>query len=147
MTTRPQSATPAHQHELALTILRVAIGVIFVAHGAQKVFEYTLPGTTGAFAQMGVPLPALTAPAIAFLELIGGAALITGFFTRAAAALLALDMLGALLLVHLKGGFFNPNGIEFPLPLLAARLALALTGAGPYALDHVLRARRTPATP
>ena len=140
MTTR--TPTTAFQHtDLALTILRVVVGIIFIAHGWQKLFIYTLPGTTGAFTQMGVPLPSLTAPAIAFIELIGGAALIVGLGTRIAAALLALNMLGAILLVHLGGGFFNPNGIEFPLALLGASVTLALTGAGAYALD-TLRTRR-----
>lgn len=140
MTTLPtHRVTPLQQTDLALTILRVAIGIIFVAHGYQKLAIYTLPGTTGAFTQMGVPLPTLTAPLIAFLELLGGTALITGLFTRVAAALLALNMLGALALVHLKAGFFNPNGIEFPLALLAASVALVLTGAGAFSLD----ARRT----
>lgn len=141
ITTTARTATTLQRVDLALTILRVIIGVIFVAHGYQKIFMFTLPGTTGAFSQMGVPLPALAAPAITFLELLGGAALIAGLGTRIAASLLALNMLGAIALVHLKAGFFNPNGVEFPLALLAATVALALTGAGAYALDARLNKR------
>ena len=143
MTTR--NATPrthARRTDLGLAVLRVAVGVIFLAHGAQKFFEYTLPGTAGAFTQMGVPFPALAAPAIAAIELVGGAALIAGLFTRAAAALLALDILGALLLVHARAGFFAPNGIEFPLALFAASVALALTGTGRYGLDTLRNDKR-----
>ncbi|GGL08538.1 DoxX family protein [Deinococcus radiotolerans] len=135
MTTHSPTRTTLQRTDLALTMLRVTIGLIFIAHGYQKLAIYTLPGTTGAFTQMGVPLPALMAPLIALSELIGGAALAAGLFTRVAAALLATDMVGALILVHLKAGFFNPDGAEFPLALLAASLTLALTGAGAYALD------------
>ncbi|WP_034342287.1 DoxX family protein [Deinococcus misasensis] len=127
----------AQKTQLALAILRVLIGVIFVAHGYQKFFEYTLPGTTGAFTQMGIPLAGVVAPLVATIELIGGLALIAGLFTRIAAGLLALNMLGALLLVHIKGGFFAPNGIEFPLALIGATVSLALAGAGAFALDDL----------
>lgn len=135
LNTTSVQATTHQRTDLALTLLRVTAGVIFLAHGYQKLGIFGLPGTTEAFTQMGVPLPALTAPLIAFLELLGGAALITGLFTRVAAAFLALDILGALLLVHLGAGFFNPNGIEFPLMLLVTSIALVLTGPGRYALD------------
>lgn len=144
MTTQAASQTrtsaPIQRANIALAFLRILIGVIFIAHGYQKIAIYTLPGTVEAFTGMGAPIPALTAPLIAFIELLGGAALIAGLFTRIAAPLLALDMLGALLLVHVKAGFFNPNGVEFPLALLAATVTLTLTGAGRYALD-ALRTR------
>jgi putative oxidoreductase len=142
MTTRTSTTSAAPDRTaLALALLRVVIGIIFVAHGWQKLFIFTLSGTTGSFTEMGMPLPSLTATAIAFLELLGGAALIAGIGTRIVAALLALDMLGAIVLVHLNAGFFNPNGVEFPLALLAATVALALAGAGEYALDALLRKR------
>lgn len=76
-----------------------------------------------------------------FIELLGGTALLAGLFTRVTATLLALDMLGALFLVHLKAGFFNPDGIEFHLALLASTVALALTDGGQYVLD-TLRNKR-----
>jgi putative oxidoreductase len=98
---------------------------------------------------MGVPLPAISAPLVAGLELVGGVLLLLGLLTRPVALLLAIDMLVAMLLVHLPNGFFLPQGIEFTLILLAGSLALVMTGPGALSLDAVLanrrRARATPA--
>jgi putative oxidoreductase len=121
------------------TILRVVIGVVFFAHGWQKVFDYTIPGTQGAFAQMGVPAAQLVAPGIAFLELVGGAALIVGVLVRIFSVLLALDMLGALFLVHAPAGIFaDKGGYELVLVLAAGAAALAAVGAGRLSVDAVV---------
>jgi len=135
------NAPTTRQMNLGLTILRVVVGAVFIAHGAQKFFVYGLPGTEGAFAHMGIPAPALSAALVAAVELLGGAALVLGFYTRIAAWLLAVDMLGALVLVHLKNGFFLPAGSEFELTLLAASIPLALAGAGAVSVDNMLRSR------
>ncbi|BBN95244.1 DoxX family protein [Deinococcus grandis] len=127
MTTR---TAPAPNPDLALLLLRLATGLVFVMHGAQKFFTYTLPGTTQAFTQMGVPVPGISAPVVATVELLGGLLLILGVYSRAAGVLLAVNMLVAIALVHLKAGFFNPDGLEFPLVLLAASLAVAFAGPG-----------------
>ena len=119
-----------------LTVLRVVVGLVFLVHGLQKVFQFTIPGTVGAFGEMGVPLAGLVAPVITILELVGGGALILGLFTRIVAPLLAIDVLGALLVVHLPAGFFLPNGYEFVLTLAGASLALTLAGPGALALDN-----------
>jgi putative oxidoreductase len=135
--------------DAGLATLRVALAVIFFAHGAQKVFQYGIAGVTQGFTQMGIPLPGVAAPLVAGLELVGGLVLFLGLFTRPVALLLAIDMLVATLLVHLPNGFFLPTGIEFTMLLFAGAVALVLTGPGELSLDAMLtkrrRARTTPA--
>lgn len=135
------AATPFNL-DAALLILRVVVGIIFVMHGWQKVFQYGFAGVSAGFGQMGVPLPGIMGPAIALLELLGGTALIVGVATPLVAALLACNMVGAIVLVHLKAGFFLPDGYEFALSLFGASLALALAGAGGYSVDAALGGRR-----
>lgn len=126
----------------ALTILRVALGFLFAAHGFQKFNEWTIAGTQAAFTQMGVPAANLTAPLVAGLELVGGIALILGVLTRVVAALLAVNMIGALFLVHAAAGVFaDKGGYELVLLLGTAALALALTGAGRVSVDRALFGR------
>jgi putative oxidoreductase len=137
--------TTQHRTDIGLAILRVTTGAIFAAHGAQKLFVYGVAGVTGAFAQMGVPMPGIAGPATGLVELLGGLALIAGLLTRLAGGGLAVTMLGAIALVHLAGGFFAPTGIEYPLALLAATVALSVTGAGRYSLDSLIARRSTTA--
>lgn len=138
-----QSASD-RQVNAGLAILRGVVGAVFVAHGAQKLFVFGLPGVTGAFEGMGVPLAGLIGPGVAFLEFVGGLALIAGLLTRVVAVGLAATMLGAMVLVHLPAGFFLPNGAEFVLTLFAAALALAVTGAGAWSVDARLAGRGSP---
>ena len=136
------TTTTARRTDIALTLLRIVLGIVFLAHGGQKLFVYGLGGVAGAFAQMGAPAAGVTGPLVAFGEFFGGLALVLGLLTRVAAAGLAIIMLGAIVLVHLGAGFFNPNGVEFPLTLLAGSVALAITGAGAWSADGVLAGRR-----
>ena len=139
--TSPSTTTILPQRvNAALAILRIVVGGIFIAHGAQKLFVFGLAGVVGAFGQMGVPLPGIFGPAIAFLEFFGGIALVLGLFTQSVALLLAVDMLGAIALVQIKKGLIG--GYEFELTLLGAALALALGGAGEYSFDRILAARK-----
>lgn len=127
----------------ARTVLRVVVGFLFAAHGWQKFNEWTIAGTTAAFGDMGIPMSEIAAPVIATLELVGGIALILGLLTRPVAVLLTLDMLGALILVHISAGVFVANnGYELVLLLGAAALALALVGPGRASFDYALFGRR-----
>ncbi len=137
---------PSAAASMGLLVLRVVVGAIFAAHGAQKIFEFTIPGTIGSFADMGVPLAEIAAPVVAFLELVGGILLILGFLTRPVGILLTIDMAMALALVHLPAGLWvAEGGYEFVAVLGVAALALALTGAGRYSIDGAALRGRAPA--
>jgi len=124
-----------------LLFLRLVVGVVFVMHGGQKIFVHGISGMAGFLGQLGFPLPLVFAVVVALVEFLGGLALILGLFTRWAAALIATVMLVAMLLVHLKNGFFLPRGFEYTLTLLAANLALALSGPGALALGSKIGKR------
>jgi putative oxidoreductase len=123
----------------ARTLLRLAFGFLFLAHGWQKFFQFTIEGTTAAFGQMGVPAAGLIAPVAATLEIVGGIAIILGLLTRVFAALLGVQMVVALFMVHAAAGVFVENGgFELVLALAAGALALFLVGPGRISLDALL---------
>jgi putative oxidoreductase len=126
------SSPSARQLSIGLAALRITVATIFIRHGAQKLFTYGFVGVTGAFTQMGVPIPGLTGPFVAVLEFFGGIALLIGLLTRLIALGLVVDMLVAILLVQLKRGF---SGYELEFTLLGSSLALAVMGAGRFSVD------------
>jgi putative oxidoreductase len=128
----------ARQVDVALLIARFALGTIFIAHGAQKLFTYGLGGVAGSFAQMGIPMAQTLGPLVAFVEFLGGAAILVGLLTRLAGLGLAIVMLGAIFFVHLPNGFFAPSGYEFNLALLGLALALFSAGAGAFSVDAMI---------
>jgi putative oxidoreductase len=130
-------AGPANRTTLpsaGVLLLRVIVGVTFVAHGLDKLAD--LSSAAQFFASLDIPAPGLMAPFVAVTETVGGVLLIAGLATPLVGAALATDMLVALLTAHLGQGFFaRDGGIELPLLLGGASVAIALTGAGRFSLD------------
>lgn len=123
--------------------LRLPIGIIFAAHGAQKLFGwfggYGLEGTAGWMDSIGLSPGMLMALLAGAAEFFGGLALIVGLLTRPAAAALAVAMLVAIFAVHFENGLFMANnGYEFGLALLAASVSLLFSGAGKLSVDELL---------
>ncbi len=123
---------------LGLGVLRIVLGIVFIAHGWGKVFG-GIGDTAGFFGSLGIPLPTLAAWGIALLETGGGVLLILGLFVAPVAGLLVLHMLAGIFLVHLPNGFFvigaGTGGYEFNLVLTAACLVLVMAGPGNWALQ------------
>ena len=135
-------------------LLRLSLGVIFYAHGAQKVLGwyggYGLAGSLGYFENvLGIPAPLFYLTA--FTEFLGGIAIILGLFSRVFAVGYFIEMLVAFFKVHLPVGFFmnwgsvagRGEGYEFILALLAMSFSVALLGPGTYSLDYLLVSRHT----
>jgi putative oxidoreductase len=118
--------------------LRIVVGLVFLMHGAQKLFVFGLGGTADIMGKLGLPLPGLAAIIVIAVELLGGLAILLGVFTRLAGALLAFEMLIAILVARVNGGFFAPYGYEFELTLLGACLTFALNGPGQMSLEEML---------
>lgn len=142
---RRPANTPA---DWGLFLLRLTLGVIFFAHGSQKVLGWFggpgLGGTVHYMARMGIPAP--LAYLAAFTELLGGIALILGLLSRLASMGLAVNMLVAILTAPGPKGFFAPKGFEYPLALLAMAVLIVLAGPGQIAVAdleaRILRRRR-----
>jgi putative oxidoreductase len=127
----------------AATALRVTLGLLFLAHAGLKLFVFTPAGTAQFFGSLGLP-PAL-AYATIFAEVVGGLALIVGFYSRVVALALVPILLGAIFTVHGPAGFFftNPKGgWEFLALWIVGLLTVALIGDGAYALRTTPAARR-----
>lgn len=121
--------------------LRLALGILFLAHLAPKIFVFTVPGFVGYFASLG--LPAILAYATLGLELAGGFALLLGVYARWMALPLVAELLGTIVFEHGKNGWLFTNqggGWEFPALWAVALVVFFLLGDGPYALRASRRA-------
>jgi putative oxidoreductase len=126
----------------AALLLRVSLGVMFLAHVGLKLFVFSVPGFVGYFASLG--LPAVLAYAVIALELLGGFALILGVYAPLVALPLALEMLGTIALVHGANGWLFTNkggGWEYPGFWAFGLIALFLLGDGVFALKTAKRPR------
>jgi putative oxidoreductase len=126
-------------NEYAALVLRLSLGILFIAHGLLKLLVFTLPGTSQFFE--GIGLPGWLAYPVAYFEIVGGGLLVMGVATRQLAVLFLPILFGALW-AHAGNGwvFSNPNGgWEFVVFLIAATIAQALLGNGAYALASVRR--------
>ena len=122
-------------------ILRIVVGITFIAHGAPK-FVGGFSGTIGFFTSLGIPAPGFFAVFIAVLETVGGAAIILGLGVRFISFLHFFEMLVAMFVVHIPNGFFvSNNGYELVLLLALGSLAIAISGAGDFSLDNYLLQR------
>jgi putative oxidoreductase len=139
----PLFSASTRSQQFGLAVLRLVLGITMTAHGAQKLFVFGIAGVQGAFAKMGAPLPMVTGPLVAGLEFFGGIAMAIGFLTRLVGLGLAIDMFGAIVIVHGAAGFFLPAGYEFVLLLMAASAAMALAGPGAFSIDGLIEKNRT----
>ena len=133
--------TPSSWAPLAL---RLPVGIIFMAHGAQKLFGwfggYGLEGTGQWMASIGLEPGYLMALLSGSAEFFGGLAIFVGLLTRPAALVAAFTMIIAIVTVHIGNGLFmSNNGYEFGLALLAASVSLLISGAGNLSLDKPLQ--------
>jgi putative oxidoreductase len=124
--------------------VRLGAGVIFTAHGAQKLFGwfggYGLEGTAGWMESIGLAPGILMAAAAGGAEFFGGLLLIAGLLVRPTAFVLAVTMLVAIITVHVQHGLFmSNNGYEFALALLVISAGLTVRGAGSLSVDNLLQ--------
>ncbi|MFJ4195345.1 MULTISPECIES: DoxX family protein [unclassified Pseudomonas] len=126
-----------------LTVLRIAVGVIFAAHGAQKLFGlfggYGLAGTAQYMESIGLTPGYLMATLAGGTEFFAGLALIIGLLVRPAALGLTFLSLVAIFTVHIGNGLFMANnGYEFALALLGGSIAVLIEGAGKLSVDRAI---------
>ncbi|HEX3601315.1 MAG TPA: DoxX family protein [Lacipirellulaceae bacterium] len=124
---------------LSLLILRVAVGVIFAAHGAQKLFgAFDGMGLEKTVGMLGTPLGYL----VPVGEFFGGIGLVIGFLTRFSAAALVVIMIGAIVKVHAANGFFlDKHGFEYNIALIGLLLPIFLCGPGTISVGRLFMPR------
>lgn len=123
--------------DIALVILRLIVGVIFIFHGWDKIFITGIDKTTGYFVAANLPQAELTVWVVALVELIGGALLILGLLAPTVAMVFIIEMVGAWWSMHLGNGLFvRDNGAELVLALIGGLFVVFVFGAGRFSLDR-----------
>lgn len=121
--------------------MRLMLGVVFMYHGAQKLFGafggHGIEGFTGFLESLGMPLPTLNAYMAGGTEFFGGLLLLVGLGTRLVSVPVAFTMLVAVFMVHGSAFGAQNNGMEYPLTLAVVTLGIGLIGPGRLSLDHV----------
>ena len=144
------------QNDYSLTVARVLLGVVFFAHGAQKMFGWFggpgLSGTLSFFEKLQMPV------AVAWfgilVEFLGGLSLLFGLLSRVAALAIIAEMIGAVLTVHIHFGFFmnwfgnqKGEGFEYHLIAIAVAFLIMVQGAGALSIDYIVSSRLFRARP
>jgi putative oxidoreductase len=138
-----ESAKRQTGEAIALTALRVTVGVIFAVHGAMKLLD--IPGTIQGFTHLGIPYPQYAVYLAIAGELFGGLGIVFGLLTRVAALGAFCSMAVAIGYAHLGHGLLaNKGGWEYPLVLGMVALYFVTTGAGPFSMDALYHRRRNP---
>lgn len=145
MTTVTTTTGTRTLRDLVLLLARIGLGIIMIAH-AKLEYDFaggSIAGVGDLFAQSGVPLPAISGPANVLFEFVGGVAMILGLAMPIVGVVMALNMVGAWVLVHTSALFaMDHNGPELAIMIGLLSLVLAVTGSGRFGLDHLIVARR-----
>ncbi|MHA6618938.1 DoxX family protein [Pseudonocardia sp. DLS-67] len=145
MTTVTTTTGTRTLRDLVLLLARIGLGIIMIAH-AKLEYDFaggSIAGVGDLFAQSGVPLPAISGPANVLFEFVGGVAMILGLAMPIVGVVMALNMVGAWVLVHTSALFaMDHNGPELAIMIGLLSLVLAVTGSGRFGLDHLIGARR-----
>lgn len=133
MVTKADLSNKYRLNDITFWGLRAAVGVIFIAHGIPKLN----PGFAGFLSSIGMP-PEAQIP-IALLEIIGGTVLIVGVLSRISAAMLSMNMIGAIFVVREAASLTGDGGYELDLILLAACLVVIVAGPGKISISHIVK--------
>lgn len=123
---------------LSYALMRVALGLILMPHGAGKLFGADIPHTAQNFVKLGWPAPVALAWLVGIIEFFGGLMLAAGLFTRVVAAAIAVEMEVISFVVLWPNWEWVHRGMEYPFMMGVFAFAMALRGGGPYSLDRML---------
>ena len=138
---------PSTVRDIIGLLSRLSLALVLFAHGYQKMFTFGMDAAGQSFAEMGVPAPELAAWVATLIELIGAIFIALGLFQTVVGTLGALNLLGAVFLVHISNGVFvSDGGYELALIIAALAAMIAAFGSGRFALDHVISKNRNTST-